>query len=245
MCRTPDPTGAHRSHILLSPLADVERKIFTERLPELVEPWARMTIRLCRSLQSIGLATCGKGGARLGARLGIRSTRQTILRRIMDLPPLAPCSVLLVGIDDFSFRCGQWFGTILVNLESHRVVDLLPDRRAETSAQWMRQRPEITAVSRDRGSEYASAASQGAPQAIQVADRFHVCKNLTEATQLLLARCQAEITAASKTQEPDHNEQPKQIISLTQWRPLEPTHVEKVRLARRAGRDERSQQVVQ
>jgi len=88
------------------------------------------------------------------------------------------------------------------------------------------------------------AASQGAPQAIQVADRFHVCKNLTEATQLLLARCQAEIVTASQTPEPEQSGQPKQVISLAQWRPREPAHVEKVRLTRRAGRYARYQQVV-
>jgi transposase len=222
-----------------------ERKVFTERLPQFVEPWARMTTRLCQQLASIGLATCGKGGARLATRLGIHSTRQTILRRIMEVPPAAPSSVLLLGIDDFSFRRGQWFATILVNLESHRVIDLLPDRQAETAAQWMRQHPELTVVSRDRGSEYAKAASQGAPQAIQIADRFHICKNLTEATQLLLARCQAEIVAASTTQEPDQNQQTKQVIAVEEWRPPEPAHVEKVRLARRAGRYARYQQVVQ
>jgi len=72
-----------------------------------------------------------------------------------------------------------------VDLESHRPIDLLPDRRAETAAHWMRQHPEITAVSRDRGGEYAKAAAQGAPQAVQCADRFHLCKNLSEAAQLL------------------------------------------------------------
>jgi transposase len=103
-----------------------ERKVFTERLPQFAQPWARMTIRHCQQITSIGLATCGKGGARLAARLGIRSTRQTILRRIMDLPPPAPCSVLRLGRDDFSFRRGQWFGTILVDLESHREVGSAP-----------------------------------------------------------------------------------------------------------------------
>src|SRR6266702_6401320 len=89
------------------------------------------------------------------------------------------------------------------------------------------------------------AASQGAPQATQCADRFHIVKNLTEATQLLLARCHAEITAASQTQEPDQSEPTKQVISLEQWRPPEPAHVEKVRLARRSGRYARYQQVVE
>jgi transposase len=79
-----------------------------------------------------------------------------------------------LGIDDFAFRRGCRFGTILVNLESHRVVDLLPDRKAETAAAWMRQQLDLMAVSRDRGGEYASAATQGAPQALQCADRFHL-----------------------------------------------------------------------
>src|SRR5260370_29810559 len=71
------------------------RKVFAERIPTFVEPWARMTIRYCQQLTSIGLATCGKGGARLAARLGIQTTRQTILRRIMDLPdPLSGSTIL-------------------------------------------------------------------------------------------------------------------------------------------------------
>src|SRR5229473_120808 len=166
------------------------RKVFAERFPTFVEPWARTTIRFCQQITSIGLSTCGKGGAKLAARLGIQTSRQTILRRIMDLPDVLTGSVLFLGIDDFSFRRGYCFGTILVNLESRRVVDLLPDREAETSAAWMRQQPDIFVVSRDRGGEYAKAATLGAPQAVQCADRFHVVKNLTEATQLLLARCQ-------------------------------------------------------
>jgi transposase len=86
---------------------------------------------------------------------------------------------------------------------------------------------------------FASAASEAAPQAIQVADRFHVCKNLTEATQLLLARCQAEIAAARRMEEPAQDENGKPVISIEEWRPKEPVHVEKVRLTRRAGRKTR------
>src|SRR5216683_1309326 len=163
------------------------RKVFAERFPDFVEPWARTTIRHCEQITAIGLATCGKGGTRLAARLGIHTTRQTILRRIMALPDLPTATILYLGIDDFAFRRGCRFGTILVNLESHRVVDLLPDREAETSAAWMRQQPDLMAVSRDRGGAYASAATQGAPQAIQCADRFHLQKNLEEALEGLLA----------------------------------------------------------
>jgi transposase len=204
-----------------------------------------MTLRLYQWLPSIGLATCGKGGARLAARLSLPTSRHTILRRIREVPEVITGSVRYLGIDDFAFRGGFQFGTILVNLESHRVVDLLPDRQAQTAAQWMRQHPDLMVVSRDRGSEYATAASQGAPQAIQCADGFHIVKNLTEATPLLLARCQAEIAAASQAEEPCHSEPTKQVVSSEEWRPKEPAHVEKVRLTRRAGRYARSQQVVE
>jgi len=222
-----------------------ERKVFTERLPDFVEPWARTTLRFCQQITSIGLATCGKGGKKLAARLGMQTSRNTILRRIMELPDPSLRSVVFLGIDDFAFRRGYRFGTILVNLESHRVVDLLADRQAETAAQWMRQQPDLAVISRDRGGEYASAAREGAPQAIECADRFHIVKNLTEAFQVLLARCQAEILAETKPDEPDQSEQNKPIISIEEWRPPEPAHVEKVRLARRAGRYARYQQVVE
>jgi transposase len=165
-----------------------ERKVFAERLPDFVEPFARMTIRNSQQITSIGLATCGKGGARLAARLGIQTTRQTILRRIMDLPDFPAESILFLGIDDFSFLRGRRFGTIFVNLETRHVVDLLPDRKAETAASWMRHYPDLRAVSRDRGGDYAAAAKAAAPQATQCADRFHVIKNLGEALEGLLAR---------------------------------------------------------
>lgn len=82
------------------------QKVFTERIPELAEPWARMTIRLKEHITSIGLATCGTGGVRLADRLGIETSRNTTLRRIMEVPDDARASVVYLGVDDFSFRCG-------------------------------------------------------------------------------------------------------------------------------------------
>jgi transposase len=225
--------------------ASCPRKVFAERFPAFVEPRARTTIRYCEQITSIGLSTCGKGGARLAARLGIQTSRPTILRRILALPEGSTGSVLFLGIDDFAFRRGSRFGTILVDLESHRVVDLLPDRQAETAAAWMRHQPDLFVVSRDRGGEYAKAARLGAPQAVQCADRFHIVKNLTEATQLLLARCQAEILEASDQEQSGRQEPQKPLISIEQWRPPEPRYVEKARLARRASRYARYQQAVE
>jgi transposase len=136
----------------------------------------------------------------------------------MVLPTGAVERVSELGIDDFSFRRRKKFGTILVDMQHHKVIDLLPDREAETSAAWMATHPEIVLVSRDRGGDYASAAASGAPQAIQCADRFHVMKNLGEALEGVLARH----LAAHRTQlteqiraRPLETAQPKQSPKLS------------------------------
>src|SRR5713226_1598460 len=157
------------------------RKVFAERLGTFLQAWARKTTRLRQAIEAIGLATCGEGGARLADRLAIATSPTTILRRIMALPLPPVETVTHLGIDDFALRRGRTYGTVLVDLRLHKVIDLLPDRKAETAKAWMQARPEIELVSRDRGGDYAAAARQGAPQAIQTADRFHLCKNLTEA----------------------------------------------------------------
>jgi transposase len=94
----------------------------------------------------------------------------------------------LLSVDDFSFRRGRTFGTILVDLAKHRVVDLLPEATAEAFATWLRAHPGVQIISRDRGGVYAEGARHGAPQAVQVADRFHLLKNLLEALDRVLLR---------------------------------------------------------
>ena len=108
---------------------------------------------------------------------------------------------LPLGIDDFALRRGRTYGTVLVDLKRHKVLDLLPDRKAETAKAWIQAHPEIKLVSRDRGGDYAAAARAGAPQAIQTADRFHLVKNLAEAVQEALARCGTEIRKDRKAME--------------------------------------------
>jgi transposase len=173
------------------------RRLLPPPAPPFVEPWARMTKRLFQILQVIGLATGGRLGVCVTDRLGIATSRQTIVRRIMALPtePFGP--VIELGIDDFSFRRGRSFGTILVNLQTRQIIDVLADRKAETSAAWMAGHPEIELVSRDRGADYASAAATGAPQAVQCADRFHLLQNLGEVLEGCLAR---QLAAQRKTQ---------------------------------------------
>ena len=169
------------------------RKIFAERLGPFVEAWARKTTRLRKAIEAIGLSTCGEVGARLADRLGMATSPATILRRIMDVPLTPVKTVTHLGIDDFALRRGRTYGTVLVDLTGHQVIDLLPDRKAETAKAWIQAHPEIELVSRDRGGDYAAAARQGAPQAVQTADRFHVVKNLAEAVEKALAFCRAEI----------------------------------------------------
>jgi len=181
--------------------ADCIRKIFTERLPAFVLPWARLTVRLCEALQSLGLATCGELGTRLAARLAMQTSPTTILRRLMMLPLDPVKSVIQVGIDDFALRRGRNYGTVLVDLQRHKVIDLLPDRRAETARVWLQTHPEIQVVSRDRAGDYATAARQGAPQAIEAADRFHLIKNLAEAVEKALVPCRAELQKGLKAKE--------------------------------------------
>ena len=229
------------------------RKIFAERLTPFIEPWARVTTRQYQSVQTIGFATGGMLGVRVTDRLGIQTCWMTILRRIMALPTVPIEQVSELGIDDFAFRRGSKFGTILVDMQSHKVIDLLPDRKAETAKAWMQAHPEIDLVSRDRGGDYAAGAREGAPQATQVADRFHLYTNLVEAVALILARCRAEIrkNAQSAVQEELQEEAPEplllecaEVISVENWKPAPELCDERARLSRRAQRYDRYQQVL-
>jgi len=220
-----------------------ERKIFAERLPQLVAPWAQMTTRLCEAIATIGLATCGRLGARLASHLGVATSWMTVVRRVMALPTTPVEDVSCLGIDDFSFRRGRTFGTVLVDLATHHVIDLLPDRQTETAAAWMRAHKEITHISRDRGAEYASAASRGAPQAVQVADRFHVAKNLSEAVAELLARVLTELKDSQREEAASASQRQDTGGRVEEWRPAPGEHVQRAISKHRAERETRYQQV--
>jgi len=224
---------------------DCPRKIFAERLTAFLEPWARLTTRLGQQIEAIGLASCGRLGARLSSRLRIETSRTNILRRVMKLATETTDKVEHLGVDDFSFRRGRTFGTVLVDLQRHQILDLLPDRQKDTAAAWMKMHPEITHVSRDRGKDYAAAAKEGAPQAIQVADRYHIGQNLAEAVQLLLARILTELKQAQDEEAGEPRQQMKASLPMTQWRPTPGKHVQQAVARKRAEREDRYQQVAQ
>src|SRR5205085_1262471 len=102
-----------------------------------------------------------------------------------------------VGIDDFALRRGQRYGTIVVDHASGRVIDLLPDRTSETAAEWFRLHPSVQLVTRDRGDAYAKAAAEAVPNAVQVADRWHLLANAREALVRLLDRRHRDVAAAA------------------------------------------------
>ena len=164
------------------------RKIFTERLAELVQPSARLTNRLREALEELGLVTGGEGGSQLAPKLRMQVRPTTLLRRVRAVSTPEVKTVRVLGLDDWAYKRGQHYGTILVDLERHRVIDLLADRTKETAKAWLQRHPEIEVISRDRAGNYADAARQGAPQAMQVADRFHLVKNVRESLKDLLDR---------------------------------------------------------
>lgn len=155
-------------------------KIFTERLPTIAAPWARRTARLAKVQREIGLSAGGSVGSTLCAALGCPAGTDLILDLVRSTPLPTILVPRVLGVDDWAKRKGQSYGTILIDHERECVVDLLPDRAPETVAKWLREHPGVEIVTRDRAEAYAQGIREGAPNAIQIADRWHLLQNLTE-----------------------------------------------------------------
>ncbi len=187
------------------------RQIFAERLPDLAAPFERRTTRLAGIVRLFGHSARGRPSERLLTKLGMPVSDTTILRRLEQSAAVQTKRIVVrvAGIDEWAWRKGfNNYGTIIVDLERRQVVDLLPDRLAATSAEWLRAYPEIEAVNRDRAGLYADAVRQGAPQARQIADRFHILKNFRETIERQLGRFEAPIRGAAAPIEDDPESPP-------------------------------------
>ena len=165
------------------------RKTFAGRSAPAVAAYARQTGRAAELVRLVGHAAGGRPAERLLRRLGMPQGDDRILRHLKRHAAAVPHGLIrVVGIDDWSWRRGTRYGTVVVDLERRAVVDVLPDRSAATMTAWLQAHPSIEMVSRDRCGLYAQAARQGAPQALQVADRFHLVQNLRLAIERQLSR---------------------------------------------------------
>jgi transposase len=214
------------------------RRIFAERL-DIARPKARRTVRLRDIQQQIGLALSGEAGSRLAGRLAMPVSGDTLLRLVRASGILVSPPPRILGVDDWAWRRGQRYGTIICDLERRRVIDLLPDRTGETLACWLRQHgKDVAVVSRDRAGAYAEGIRAGAPQAMQVADRWHLMVNASEALRRVLDRHAGALRKATRLC------LPQAVPSSSPGKQRAATQRERQRAQRREQRQARYEEVV-
>jgi transposase len=179
------------------------RRIFCERLPPLVPPYGRRTLHLGETLTALGYALGGRPGERLAPAFGVMASRMTLLRLVRAAPEMQLPTPRILGVDDWAQRKRRSYGTILIDVERGWPVDLLPDRSTDTLASWLQEHPGVEIITRDRAGAYADGASRGAPHARQIADRWHLLKNLGEAIERSLRDRDRLLQQAAQVPEPE------------------------------------------
>ena len=227
------------------------RATFAEQFPGLAAAYARRTSRQAEALCAVAFALGGRAGAPLAKKLSLPTSRHTLLRLLRRSPIPGANTPRQVGIDDFAWKKGDHYGTILVDLARHRPVDLLADRSAESVTAWLLAHPGVELISRDRAGTYADAARRGAPKAVQVADRYHLVANLRDALQKLLDRKRGYLPILEETTsmaDPPPTPVPASRASLASQQEdgdeTPTTQAEALRQMRRGKRYERYQTVV-
>ncbi len=224
------------------------QRIFAERLPALTEVRARRTQGQRAALTALGFAVGGLPGMRLGQRLGLVASRATLLRLVRAAPAPEAGPVRVLGVDDWALRKRHRYGSILVDLEQRRPIDVLADRTATTLATWLAAHPKPAIISRDRSGAYADGARQGAPDAVQVADRFHLLSNIGDTLERVLDRHHRALrSAAARMGAAGPMSEPAPQLVSSEPEPTPPpahsTRAQQEQQRRRARRVERYEQV--
>jgi transposase len=212
------------------------RRIFTERLPTIAAPWARRTLRLAQRLVALGVALGGAAGVHLSHQWDLAVSRNTLLRLLRRLPVPSRATPTVLGVDDFALRKRQMYGTVLIDLERRHPVALLPDRTAETLAQWLQEHPGVQVIARDRSKAYADGAHQGASAATQVADRFHLLQNLRETLDQVFMTHEKALEAVNTLMRQQPVLLPNGAVAVPVPPPVEPPTPAQQRAAQRQAR---------
>jgi transposase len=181
------PAAGRRAALILRArrfFCDVEtckRRIFAERFEGVVETRARRTTRLNDVVHCLAIALGGRPAASLWRRLNVEVSNDTLLRIVRRRGVREFPAPSIIGIDDWAWRRNHRYGTLICDLERRRTIALLPDREPATAEAWSAGQPQISVVARDRGGGYAVAAQRALPHAVQVADRWHLMENASQA----------------------------------------------------------------